>query len=228
MSDSEDGDSDFVLSPTLSSTSSLTASTALAEQLLNCRMAPMPTCRPNIYESSNPGFGSGQTGQYPYYNVYAGDNPGCYKDWADASGRVTNVKGSRHKGYKSWAQALEGWQKNCRAFHHHPPGFIDGSIYSPSRRPETPPPMTPPPSRHNVEHFEPEPSAPTQHAAQIPINRTSNEHRYWAIQSPKFIGVVSSTAHAQAILDEAALNNDPVTLRLVNNLSEAEDWLRLV
>ncbi|KAJ3831649.1 hypothetical protein EV361DRAFT_956383 [Lentinula raphanica] len=227
MSDSEDGDSDCVLSP-VSSLSSITASTALTDQLRDFKMVPIPTCRPNIYESSNPLFNSSQTGQYPYYNVYAGDNPGCYKDWADASGRVTNIKGSRHKGYKSWAQALEGWRQNCRAYHHHPPGFVDGSLYLPSPRPETPPPITPPPSRHNVERFEPGPSAPPQRAAQNPINRTSNEQRYWAIQSPSFIGVVSSTAQAQILLDEAAVNDDPVTLRLVNNLAEAEEWLRLV
>ncbi|KAJ3832542.1 hypothetical protein EV361DRAFT_956648 [Lentinula raphanica] len=219
MSDSEDGDSD------ISSISSITASTTLTEKLRNCNMAPIPTCRLNVYESSNPI--SSQSGQYPYYNVYAGDNPGCYKDWADASGRVINVKGSRHKGYKSWVQALEGWRQNCHAYHHHPPEFVDGSLYSPSPRPETPPPITPPPSHHNVEHFEPRSGGSSQHAPQMPITRSSNEHRYWAIQSRNFVGVVSSTAQAQTILDEAAVNDDPITLRLVSNLLEAEDWLKL-
>ncbi|KAJ3816756.1 hypothetical protein F5880DRAFT_1618971 [Lentinula raphanica] len=177
--------------------------------------------------------------------------PSCLKIFilprADASGRVTKVKGSRYKGYKSWTNALHGWRQNCRAYHHHPPGFVDGSLYIPSPRPETPPPMTPPPSHHNVQHFEAT-SAPL--TPQTPMNRTSTEtqppinrmptqlrspmsrapnesrHRYWAIHSPDFVGVVSSTDQAQNILDEAGAEDEHVTLHLVNNLSEAEDWLR--
>ncbi|KAJ3818662.1 hypothetical protein F5880DRAFT_1617171 [Lentinula raphanica] len=224
MSDSEDSDSDRALSP--STISSISFDASLTEQLRTLNMDSIPTCRPQIFESSNPFSNSSQSGQYLYYNVYAGDHPGCYKDWADASGRVTNVKGSQHKGYKTWAKALEGWRQNCRAYHHHSPGFVDGSPYSPSPRPETPPPVPAPPSCHNVEHLEAHPSAPPQHVSQTPINRTSNGHRYWAIHSTNFIGVVSSTAQAQAMVDEAlAVLNIPITLRLVNDLLEAEHWL---
>ncbi|KAJ3830855.1 hypothetical protein F5878DRAFT_668251 [Lentinula raphanica] len=232
MSNHEDSDS--ALSP--SSVSSISSfDVSLTEQLRNCRMDTPPTCRPALYESSNPLFDSSQSGQYLFYNVYSGDQPGCYKDWADASGRVTNVKGSRHKGYKSWAKALSGWRQNCRAYHHHPPGFLDGTLYSPSPRPETPPPMTPPPSRHNIEHFQAQPSTqtPMNHTSDElhpPMSRTPNKSRpqYWAIHSSDFVGVVSSTTQAQMILDNAAACDDPAILRPVNNLSEAEEWLRQV
>ncbi|KAJ3819098.1 hypothetical protein F5880DRAFT_1616768 [Lentinula raphanica] len=246
MSNNEDSDS--ALSP--SSISSIASFDSLTEQVRTLRMDSTPTCRPILYESSDPSFNSSQSGRYPFYNVYAGDHPGCYKDWADASGRVTNVKGSRHKGYKSWAKALDGWRQNCRAYHHHPPGFLEGSLYMPSPRPETPPPMTPPPSRHNVEHFQAQPS--TSFATQTPMNRTSSEllsplehsynhsnppmgrtpnkarHQYWAIHSSDFVGVVSSTTQAQTILDNAATSDNPVSLRLVNSLLEAEEWLTQV
>ncbi|KAJ3817511.1 hypothetical protein F5880DRAFT_1618208 [Lentinula raphanica] len=233
-------DDESEISPTSISTIAL-SDLSLTEQLQNWSMESAPTCRPILYESSNPRFDSSQSGQYPFYNVYAGDHPG-----ADASGRVTNVKGSRHKGYKTWAQALEGWQQNCRAYHHHSPGMVDGTTYTPSPRPETPPPVTPPPSRHNIERFEAKPSTPTK--PKTPMNRsanklrppmgTSNEmhapmgrtpnnshHQYWAIQSPDFVGVVSSTAQAQNILDNAAAHDKDITLCLVNNLSEAQEWL---
>ncbi|KAJ3991307.1 hypothetical protein F5050DRAFT_1812698 [Lentinula boryana] len=243
---SDDGNSDRALSPsTVSSISSVDAS--MTEEFHNWSMATTLTCRPSLYESSDPLFDHGQCGKYPFYNVYVGDSPGCYKDWADASGRVTNMKGSRHKGYKSWAKALQGWQQNCRAYHHHPPGFVDGTLYSPSRRPEGPPQITPPPSHHNVQHFEVRASTPP--TPQTPMNRTTTEsepsinrtpaelrppmgrtvnHRCWAIHSPDFIGVVSSTEQAQNILDEAGAQAKHVTLRLVNDLSEAEEWLRLI
>ncbi|KAJ3751859.1 hypothetical protein EV360DRAFT_89294 [Lentinula raphanica] len=230
LSDSEDGD----MSSTVSSTDSFDLS--LTDSFRDLMMDAQPTCMPTLYESSSPIYDSVKSGQYQFYAVYAGDQPGIYKDWADASGRVTNVKGNRHKGYKTWAQALKGWRQNCTAYHHHPPGFVDGTPYSPMVRPETPPSMTPPPSRHNTEHFNAaakpstksaaQPSTSSLHTPQHPVRRTATDShvQYWAIQSPGFVGVVSSTAQAQTIIEEAAGRNDDVSLRLVHNLSEAEEW----
>ncbi|KAJ3817337.1 hypothetical protein F5880DRAFT_1618369 [Lentinula raphanica] len=221
ISDSE-SESESPLSPSISSPSSLDPS--LTEQFQSCSMNSTPTCRPNLYESSNP-LRSTQSGQYPFYNVYAGDHPGCYRDWADASGRVTNVKGSRHKGYKTWAQALEGWKQNCRSYHHHPSGFVEGTKYSPSPRAETPPCMTPPMSHHNREFFEAKvtPSVAPRHAPQNINVRTSDD----SAESPQYWAIHSAGAQAQMILDEASGRNEEISLRLVTSLSEAEAWLRL-
>ncbi|KAJ3964658.1 hypothetical protein EV361DRAFT_955740 [Lentinula raphanica] len=238
------------MSPTLSSTfDSLDFS--LTDSFRHLEMNTQSTCSPRLYESSNRIDDSTNSGKYRFYNVYAGDQPGIYKNWqvsdiltelflltlmnfhisrADASGRVTNVKGNHHKGYKTWAQALEGWKQNCSSYHHHPAGFVDGTPYSPLVRPETPSPMTPPPSRQNTEHFEAAaanpsiPSLPTPHHSMPHI--TTESLQYWAIRSVGFVGVVSSTSQAQAIADEAASCNENISLRLVDDLSEAEAWLK--
>ncbi|KAJ3831631.1 hypothetical protein F5878DRAFT_667352 [Lentinula raphanica] len=249
LSDSEDSDSD--MSPTLSSTDSLSVS--LTDSFRDLRMETQPTCSPVLYRSSNPFYDSTKSGQYEFYNVYAGDQPGIYKDWqvsfilyqhihlhmslsrADASGRVTNVKGNRHKGYKTWAQALEGWRQNCSSYHHHPPEFVNGTPYSPITRPETPPPLTPPPSRQNIEYFNATatkpstPSGPSLNTPQYPMRHTTTQSdvQYWAIRSHGFVGVVSSTAQAQVIADEAAARGDDISMRLPtqmpDNLPDAGD-----
>ncbi|KAJ3964398.1 hypothetical protein EV361DRAFT_874029, partial [Lentinula raphanica] len=128
--------------------------------------------------------------------------------------------------------ALEGWKQNCRAYHNHPPGFVDGTPYLSPPRPETPPSITPPPSCYNTEHLMGPDSSQHQHAPQYsmhrPVNHSSNDShvRYWAIHSPDFVGVVSSTNQAQAILDDATERNNVISLRLVTDLVEAEEWLR--
>ncbi|KAJ3963713.1 hypothetical protein EV361DRAFT_956702 [Lentinula raphanica] len=154
---------------------------------------------------------------------------------ADASGRVTNVKGNRHKGYKIWAQALEGWRQNCSSYHDHPPEFVNGTPYSPITRPETPPPLTPPPSRQNIEYFNATatkpstPSGPSLNTPQYPMRHTTTQSdvQYWAIRSHGFVGVVSSTAQAQVIADEAAARGDDISMRLPtqmpDNLPDAGD-----
>ncbi|KAJ3817805.1 hypothetical protein F5878DRAFT_632187 [Lentinula raphanica] len=202
----------------------------------NLSMAKAPTCTPPVYNSSEP---VQKSGKYKYYNVYWGSEPGCYKDWADASGRVTNFKGNRHKGYDTWEQALDGWRQNCRAYHLHPTDFVDGTMYSSvsCTEREEPRPMTPPPSRHNISDLRtgnvsptktPFRRVPTEPVTSTPSasSRSSELDEYfWAIHSPAFNGLVSSALLADEYLARANRFRQPVSMLRVTSVAEAERWL---
>lgn len=128
----------------------------------------------------------------------------------DASGRVTGVKGNRHKSYSTWEEALDGWRQNCRSYHRHGPDFVDGTLFRPQVQGNIPPPVNPLPSQHNVVFL---PSSPlgsssghslrSSPSRNLPRPRSvgsgsySSEptHRHWALRSAGFIGVVSRYAN---------------------------------
>ncbi|KAJ3727943.1 hypothetical protein C8R42DRAFT_639015 [Lentinula raphanica] len=211
-------------------------------------MTPHPTCVPPVYQSSSPVKTSGR--KYKYYVVFVGDQPGCYRDWADASGRVTNYPGNMYKRYDSYEEALAGWRQHCHGFHNHPPGFIDGSLFVSPRAPQipkTPPPTIPPPANINVVSV-PE-SSPMQTSSQInpsvfpslavPMTPSSSHRsprvdaeaptpqcrsRVWAIHSPRFNSVVPSSAQADKILARAIRQGEEVEVREVDGVAQAEEW----
>ncbi|KAJ3751971.1 hypothetical protein EV360DRAFT_89199 [Lentinula raphanica] len=208
-----------------------------------------PTCTPPVYESSAPSRRSGRN--YKYYVVFVGDHPGCYRDWADASARVTNYPGNVHKGYDTYDQVLSAWCQHCLASHSHPPGFIDGTLFMAPAVPKTPPPLTPPPSKVNKTSF-PTPTSVFS-ADESPIRTPSQIHpssfpsivspiptsaiparvdsgtpqrrnHIWAIHSPKFNSVVPSSAQADKILMRAVQQGEEVEVRAVDGVAEAEEW----
>ncbi|KAJ3752627.1 hypothetical protein EV360DRAFT_88565 [Lentinula raphanica] len=208
-----------------------------------------PTCVPPVYESSSPMRRSGRS--YQYYAVFVGDQPGLYRDWADASARVTNYPGNMHKGYDTYEQALAGWRQHCHGFHKHPPGFTDGTMFISPEVPRSPTPVTPPPARINTMSFPttsfPTPptvfspaSSPTRTSSPIrPSASTSpsSSHiprpnvqtpqrpsRIWAIHSPRFNSVVSSSTQADKILARAMEQGEEVEFREVDGVAQAEDW----
>ncbi|KAJ3712624.1 hypothetical protein C8R42DRAFT_647430 [Lentinula raphanica] len=106
----------------------------------------VPTCVPALYDG--PGTTKKSTG---FYNVYVGDLPGCYRDWASAGGRVTGFPNSQHKKYNTYEEAMEGWKQYCLGHHRHAEDFVDGSLYeAPPRASSLPLSSVPPPSNHNV------------------------------------------------------------------------------
>ncbi|KAJ3727843.1 hypothetical protein C8R42DRAFT_717278 [Lentinula raphanica] len=108
--------------------------------------ARKPTCVPSIYDG--PGTTKKSTG---FYNVYVGDLPGCYRDWASAGGRVTGFPNNLHKKYNKYEEAMEGWKQYCLGHHCHAEDFVDGSTYQPSPRASSlRPSVVPAPSNHNV------------------------------------------------------------------------------
>ncbi|KAE9384572.1 hypothetical protein BT96DRAFT_1007931 [Gymnopus androsaceus JB14] len=127
-----------------SSPSSLTSSLpSTANHLMDTA-----TCFPPIFDSAsdNPPVRDKQR----FYNVYSGDQCGCFRDWSDASGRVLGVKGNRHKAYDTWEEALDGWRQNCHGYHCHPANFEDGTLFRPDTTANIPEATVPPPSQHNV------------------------------------------------------------------------------
>ncbi|KAJ3964903.1 hypothetical protein EV361DRAFT_955516 [Lentinula raphanica] len=148
ISDDEDTESSLTLT-------SFPDSADLQRTFRSTTMCPAqverPVCTPPVYESSAPTRKSGRG--FRYYVVFVGDHPGCYRNWADASARVTNYPGNMHKGYDTYDQALAGWRQHCLASHIHPPGFVDGSMFVAPAVPTTPPPLTPPPSKTNMTSF---------------------------------------------------------------------------
>ncbi|KAJ3746949.1 hypothetical protein EV360DRAFT_89936 [Lentinula raphanica] len=108
--------------------------------------AQLPTCVLSLYDG--PGTTKKSTG---FYNVYVGDLPGCYRDWASAGSRVTGFPNSLHKKYKTYEEAMEGWKQYCLGHHCHAEDFVDGSTYQPSPRASSlRPSVVPAPSNHNV------------------------------------------------------------------------------
>ncbi|KAJ3714690.1 hypothetical protein C8R42DRAFT_726180 [Lentinula raphanica] len=208
-------------------------------------MTPHPTCVPPVYQSSSPVKTSGR--KYKYYVVFVGDQPGCYRDWADASGRVTNYPGNMYKRYDSYEEALAGWRQHCHGFHNHPPGFIDGSLFVSPRAPQIPktlPPTIPPPANINVVSV-PE-SSPMQTSSQInpsvfpslavpmtprPLTdrpglmRRLQCHNAEVVFGP-FIpqdSIVSSPL-ADKILARAIRQGEEVEVREVDGVAQAEEW----
>ncbi|KAJ3709707.1 hypothetical protein C8R42DRAFT_729882 [Lentinula raphanica] len=197
--------------------------------------AEHPTCTPPVYESSAPNRKSRRR----YYVVFIGDQPGCYLDWADAGARVTSFPGNVHKKYDTYEQALAGWRQHCRGYHEHPAGFIDGTMFvNPDALtvPKTPPPITPPPAEINTMSF----PTPTMFSpASSPIRAPSQNHpsafgpeaftpqrrtRVWAIHSPKFNSVVTSSTQADKILTRAMNQGEEVEVREVDGVAQAEEW----
>ncbi|KAJ3818324.1 hypothetical protein F5880DRAFT_1511052 [Lentinula raphanica] len=64
-----------------------------------------------------------------FYNVYVGDLPGCYRDWASAGSRVSGYPNNHHKKYKTYKDAMEGWKQYCLAHHQHSEDFVSGTVY---------------------------------------------------------------------------------------------------
>ncbi|KAJ3722197.1 hypothetical protein C8R42DRAFT_641633 [Lentinula raphanica] len=203
------------------------------------------TCTPPVYESSVP---TRRSGRNKYYVVFVGDHPGCYRDWSDASARVTNYPGNMHKGYDTYDQALSGWRQHCLASHIHPPGFIDGTLFVAPPIPKTPPPLTPPPSKVNKTSFPtptsvfraddspirtPCPIRPSDFSSIVsPVPTSSSSrvqtpqprNRLWAIHSPKYNSVVPSSAQADKILIRAVQRGEEVEVRAVDGVAQAEEW----
>lgn len=130
---------------------------------------------------------------------------------ADASARVTNVKGNRHRSYNHYEEALDAWRQNCRATHHHDVAFVDGTVYSRPQAVEIPQPVNPPPSQHNVVFLPSTPTANRQGPTSTPGSpmKTSKasssreksrsasrqpvpDAHLWAVHTRQFIGVAST------------------------------------
>lgn len=123
---------------------------------------------------------------------------------SDASGRVTGVKGSRHKSYDTWEEALDGWRQNCRSYHRHGPDFVDGTLFQPQIQCNIPQAVNPPPLQQNIvsiprslRDFSPKDSfrpSPSRRNTPRPLSAGYSPeftHRHWALSSAGFIGVVS-------------------------------------
>ncbi|KAJ3751682.1 hypothetical protein EV360DRAFT_76011 [Lentinula raphanica] len=105
-----------------------------------------PFCTPPMYDG--PGDSRKATG---FYNVYVGDLPGCYRDWASAGSRVIGYPNNHHKKYATYEEAMEGWKQYCLSHHQHSDDFKSGSLYQALPRASTAPPSSiPPQSQHNV------------------------------------------------------------------------------
>ncbi|KAJ3710274.1 hypothetical protein C8R42DRAFT_637530 [Lentinula raphanica] len=199
--------------------------------------AEIPTCTPPVYETFAPTRKSGRNRHY--YMVFIGDQPGCYRNWADAGARVTNYPGSIHQKYDTYEQALAGWRQHCRAYHKHPAGFVDGTLFlAPDAPtvPKTPPPITPPPAKINTTSF-PTPAgfSPPSSPIRTPsrnrpsgfepeVSTPQRRNKIWAIHSPKFNSVVSSSTQADRILATAMNQGEEVEVREVDGVAQAEDW----
>ncbi|KAF5348176.1 hypothetical protein D9757_014680 [Collybiopsis confluens] len=210
------------------------------------------TCAPQFYDSILPPTKRSHS-NYQYYCVFVGDQPGCYKNWADVVGRVTGYSGNMHKGYDTYEQALDGWRQHCRGFHKHPPGFVDGTTFVAPEVPKTPPPTIPPPSKINITTF-PSPVKPTPVKPQANRNRTAQSSpssptpshprpvrnfatagvgssvptmrrgHVRAIHSQDFNSVVASSAQADRILQSAVERGEEVEIREVLDVADAEKW----
>ncbi|KAJ3710078.1 hypothetical protein C8R42DRAFT_729583 [Lentinula raphanica] len=104
-----------------------------------------PFCVPAMYDG--PGDTTKPGG---FYNVYVGDLPGCYRDWASAGSRVSGYPNNHHKKYKTYEEAMEGWKQYCLAHHQHSRDFVTGTVYQLPRALSAPPSSIPPQSNHNV------------------------------------------------------------------------------
>ncbi|KAJ3718768.1 hypothetical protein C8R42DRAFT_723288 [Lentinula raphanica] len=103
-----------------------------------------PFCTPAMYDGPGDATKSGG-----FYNVYVGDLPGCYRDWASAGSRVSGYPNNHHKKYKTYKDAMEGWKQYCLAHHQHSEDFVSGTVYE-LRAVSAPPSSIPRQSNHNV------------------------------------------------------------------------------
>ncbi|KAJ3832366.1 hypothetical protein F5878DRAFT_666642 [Lentinula raphanica] len=249
-------DKDITSESSLTSTSHSQLWDSLSNQDLDIDLMSQverPACSPPVYGSSAPTRRSGRS--FKFYVVFVGDQPGCYRDWADACGRVTNYPGNVYKGYNSYEQALAGWRQHCHGFHKHPPGFIDGTLFVAPQAPEipkTPPPTTPPPAQINTISIAPQspmrtssqigtsafppivPPAPTSPSpSRISASPRAAEastpqrrSRIWAVHSPRFNSVVPTSAQAEKVLARAVQQGEEVEICEVDSVAQAEEWFR--
>ncbi|KAE9385170.1 hypothetical protein BT96DRAFT_1007291 [Gymnopus androsaceus JB14] len=226
-----------------SSPSSLTSSVPSTPNP-NCQSMDLATCFPPVFDSATPN--SPVRDKRRFYNVYAGDQCGCFREWSDASGRVSGVKGNRHKSYDSWEEALDGWRQNCRSYHRHPADFVDGTLFCPETTVNVPQATVPPPSQHNVV-FLPEsapqaspttssrpstprrptllaslPASPSKHSPRA-TSRSLTAPRHWAVSYTGFNGVVSKS-QAGRLFEEAVLDSREVDMCEISSFDEALDW----
>ncbi|KAJ3753282.1 hypothetical protein EV360DRAFT_74641 [Lentinula raphanica] len=104
-----------------------------------------PTCVPPLYDG--PGDSKNLVG---FYNIYVGDLPGCYRDWANVASRVLGYPNNHFKKYKTYAEAMDGWKEYCLAHHKHGPDFVSSMQYEHPSSSPSPSSSIPPPSNHNV------------------------------------------------------------------------------
>ncbi|KAJ3817387.1 hypothetical protein F5880DRAFT_1618322 [Lentinula raphanica] len=104
-----------------------------------------PFCVPAMYDGPGDATKSGG-----FYNVYVGDLPGCYRNWANAGSRVSGYPNNHHKKYKTYEEAMEGWKQYCLAHHQHSKDFVSGSVFQLPRAVLSPPSSIPRQSNHNV------------------------------------------------------------------------------
>ncbi|KAE9399616.1 hypothetical protein BT96DRAFT_993803 [Gymnopus androsaceus JB14] len=196
------------------------------------------TCFPPVFDSVTPN--PSVKDKRRFYNVYSGDQCGCFRDWSDASGRVSRVKGNRYKAYDTWEEALDGWRQNCRSYHHHPADFVDGTLFHPETTSNVPEAAVPPPSQHNIVFLARaasssrpstprrpavRPSSPASPSKHCYCTSTSTSHapRHWAVSSTDFNGVVS-TMQASRLFDEAVGDRREVDMREISSFDEALEW----
>ncbi|KAJ3730317.1 hypothetical protein C8R42DRAFT_637088 [Lentinula raphanica] len=147
--------------------------------------------------------------------VCTNQEPGCYRDWADASGRVTNYPAPHPPEIPKTPPPTTP-----------PPAKINTVSMTPSSPIGTsnrinpsafPPLVSPVPTSPSPSHVD-----PSLRAGQASTPQRRN--RIWAIHFPRFNSVVPSSAQADKILARAVQEGDEVEIREVDGVAQAQEW----
>ncbi|KAE9398414.1 hypothetical protein BT96DRAFT_940190 [Gymnopus androsaceus JB14] len=181
----------------------------------------IPTCTPPVYDSASPN--PPVMDNRPFYMVFAGDRPGCYRDWY-ASSITLGIR----IAVRLIATTLIS---------------SNGTLYSGPHGVGIPQPVNPPPSQHNVVYL---PSTQTAHHRQgststpgssiKPSQEPSNcdktgsashkpvpEARLWAVHTRQFVGVASASK-AEKLIASARKQGEDFMASKVVSVVEAQEW----
>ncbi|KAE9387209.1 hypothetical protein BT96DRAFT_1005355 [Gymnopus androsaceus JB14] len=224
-----------------SSPSSLTSLPSTANPIYP--LMDIPSCFPPVFDSVT--LSPSVKDKRRFYNVYSGDQCGCFRDWADASGRVSCVKGNWYKAYDTWEEALDGWRQNCHSYYCHPADFVDRTLFISETTVNVPEATVAPPSQHNVVFLPASAPQANSTSSSLPSTHTmrslspaspsklssrgsASSHsrtalRHWAVSTTGFSSVVS-TSQASRLFDEAVAARREVDMCEISSFDEALDW----